>query len=218
MEAARTIAETSRRLTTATTAPVLAQRLRAARERTLSFAADLGGDGLLGPMLPIVNPPLWEIAHLGWFQEYWCLRYRDGQTWAPSILANADALYNSALVAHATRWSIPLLPIDAVLRFLDDVLMRVLERLEREPANLTLRYFAELAATHEEMHCEAFTYTRQTHGYRAPRTTSSSQQAGTGLPGDVAVPGGEYLLGARADGRFVFDNEKWEHAVVIRAV
>ena len=34
------------------------------------------GEQLLGPRLAIVNPPLWEIGHLGWFQERWCLRYR----------------------------------------------------------------------------------------------------------------------------------------------
>ena len=37
------------------------------------------------------------------------------------------------------------------------------------PDDPAVRYFAELAAAHEEMHCEAFTYTRQTHGYAAPR-------------------------------------------------
>ena len=42
----------------------------------------------------------------------------------------ADALYNSALMPHAERWTLPLLPFDAVLRFLDDVLARVLERLQ----------------------------------------------------------------------------------------
>src|SRR3954471_17924852 len=147
MQAARTIADTPpRRLTTTSSAGTLARRLRVARERTLAFASDLTGAQHLGPQLAIVNPPLWEIAHLGWFQEYWCLRYRDGNDFAPSLIAAADALYNSALVPHSTRWTLPLLPFDAMLRFLDEVLTRVLDRLEREPENDTLRYFAELAA------------------------------------------------------------------------
>ena len=29
----------------------------------------------MGPMLPIVNPVLWEIGHVGWFHEYWTLRH-----------------------------------------------------------------------------------------------------------------------------------------------
>ena len=36
-----------------------------ARARTLSLTLDLTGSQLLGPRLTIVNPPLWEIGHLG---------------------------------------------------------------------------------------------------------------------------------------------------------
>ena len=217
MEAAQTIPDAQRRrLTTRSSAQLLAQRLRAARERTLSLAADLTGAQLLGPRLAIVNPPLWEIAHVGWFQEYWCLRFRGDNEFAPSLVPGADALYNSALVAHETRWSLPLLPFDAMLRFLDEVLNRVMDRLQREPANPALLYFAELAAAHEEMHNEAYTYTRQTHAYAAPRGDIRSVPAGRSMPGDVALPGGEYWLGARRGDHFVFDNERWEHAVALK--
>jgi iron(II)-dependent oxidoreductase len=130
----------------------------------LSFATDLTAAQLLGPKLAIVNPPLWEIAHVAWFQEYWCLRYRNEADVAPSIVDAADVLYNSARVPHDTRWDLPLLPFDCVRRYLDSVLDRVLERLDRAPDDALLRYFSELAAAHEEMHAEAFTYTRQTHG------------------------------------------------------
>ena len=71
MEAAQTIADASRRdLTTAASAPVLAERLRAVRDRTLLLASDLTGEQLLGPQLAIVNPPLWEIGHIAWFHEH----------------------------------------------------------------------------------------------------------------------------------------------------
>src|SRR4051794_29787825 len=106
MRAAQTIADTScDQLRTTSSATELAARLRAARERTLAFAGDLTCDQLLGPNLPIVNPPLWEIAHVGWFQEYWCLRYRDGITWKESSIPHADARYNSATFAHHDRWT-----------------------------------------------------------------------------------------------------------------
>ena len=36
------------------------------------------------------------------------------------------------------------------------------------------------------------------------------------LPGDVEVPGGTFLLGAVPGGSFVFDNEKWAHAIEVR--
>lgn len=212
--AAQTITETGpSALTTISTARELALRLRSARGRTLLLVSDLSAEQLLGPRLTIVNPPLWEIAHLAWFQEHWCLRYRAPGNLAPSLVNDADALYNSAIAAHDARWDLPLLPFDAVLRYLADVLLRVLERLDRESGNAALRYFAELAACHEEMHCEAFTYTRQTLGYAPPRGKSPGNIAEGALPGDVRVSGGPFLLGARPGSTFVFDNEKWEHQV-----
>ena len=82
---------------------VLAAGLVDARARSARMTADLHDERLLGPRLAIVNPPLWEIGHLAWFQEHWCLRYRDTGALAASILPAADALYDSARVAHDTR-------------------------------------------------------------------------------------------------------------------
>lgn len=211
-KAVQTIAEPNR-LSTHSTAPTLMRRLQEARRRTLMLATDLSGGQLLGPRLAIVNPPLWEVAHVGWFQEHWCLRYRAPDDLAPSLVKDADQLYNSAIAAHDTRWDLPLAPFDAVLHYLARVLESVLERLEREPENPVLRYFSELAACHEEMHCEAFTYTRQTLGYAPPRLAIHAPAEGGAWPGDVPVAGGEYLLGAHPGQGFMFDNEKWAHRV-----
>ena len=80
----------------------------------------------MGPMLPIVNPVLWEIGHVGWFHEYWTLRHAHGE--AP-LLDRADLLWNSSTVAHATRWELDLPDRDGVLRYMTDVLERQLDRL-----------------------------------------------------------------------------------------
>jgi len=219
MQATQTIAagEGDRNISTKSSVSSLMHRLVAARERTSLLMSDLDEDQLMGPRLSIVNPPLWELAHLAWFQEYWCLRNRGDKAPVPSMVANADALYNSALVPHDTRWDLPLLPIDQVRRYLKNVLDRVLERLDGAPDDSALRYFAELTAAHEEMHCEAFTYTRQTLAYRAPRSMVSALVSDEApCRGDVAVPGGTYMLGARRSGDFVFDNEKWEHPVTLQ--
>lgn len=193
--------------------------LQAARRRTLALAQDLTGEQLLGPRLAIVNPPLWEIGHLGWFQEHWCLRYRGERAPGMSQLSGADALYDSAAVPHATRWDLPLPDIDSTLDYLERVLAQVLERIAREGPTEHVRYFAQLAAFHEEMHCEAVTYTRQTLGYAAPRTGPVKPALDAGpYPGDAEIAGGEFELGAMPGGTaFVFDNEKWAHAVRLPA-
>jgi gamma-glutamyl hercynylcysteine S-oxide synthase len=194
----------------------LAIMLQEARARTLALVEDLSGAQLIGPKMTIVNPPLWELGHIAWFQEHWCLRDRAEQALTPSILRAADALYDSSAVAHDVRWDLPLPSLDETLSYMHGVLDRVLQALASRGADPRLLYFAELAALHEEMHCEAFSYTRQTLGYRRPRDMATIASVGcedTCEYGDIDVPGGAFELGARAEGGFVFDNEKWAHEV-----
>ena len=185
--------------------------LRDSRERTLFLVRDFEGAQWWGPKLAVVNPPLWEIGHLAWFQERWCLRHRENGVLGPSILPHADELYDSAAVAHDTRWDLPLPDVGSTFKYMEDVLSRVCERVE----NGEIDYFARLALFHEDMHGEAFAYTRQTHAYRSPGASSRPEVHGD-WPGDAQVDGGESLLGAEDDGNFVFDNEKWAHPVVVK--
>jgi iron(II)-dependent oxidoreductase len=189
---------------------MLERQLLEARARTELMTRDLEGDRLLGPKLAIVNPPLWELGHVGWFQELWCLRTaRGGEA---SILPGADALYDSSAVAHDRRWDLPLPTLAATRAYLARVLERVCGRLAREPENAALHYYAQLCVFHEDMHAEAFHYTRQTLGYVDP---SGAALAGVAPQADVDLPGGRCTLGARPGRAFVFDNEKWAHEVEV---
>jgi iron(II)-dependent oxidoreductase len=192
--------------------------VRDARQRTIDLTADLSDAQLMGPRLAIVNPLLWEIGHVAWFQEKWVLRGAAGER---PIRADGDALYDSAAIPHDTRWDLPLPSREETLAYMRAVRGRVIERIERGMANDTERYFVCLSVFHEDMHTEAFTYTRQTLGYPPP-TFSLGEQAGASdasagpLLGDVEIPGGRFLLGALPSEPFVFDNEKWAHLVEIK--
>lgn len=190
----------------------LERDLVASRERALRIVADIDGARLLGPKLAIVNPPLWEIGHVAWFQERWCLRWRAGGTLADSILAGADALYDSSRVAHGTRWDLPLPDIAATRAYGAAVLERVRARLAREPESEALRYFVRLSTFHEDMHAEAFLYTRQTLGYPEPVAELQFKES---PKGDIDILGGKFMLGAKPSAGFVFDNEKWAHEVSV---
>lgn len=182
-----------------------------ARARALSVTAGLDGERLLGPKLAIVNPPLWEIGHVSWFQERWCLRLRADGSLADSILHGADALYDSSAVAHDTRWDLPLPALDATRAYGDAVLARVRERLAREPESEALQYFVRLSTFHEDMHAEAFLYTRQTLGYEGIGISGMSPSV-TAME-DLEIEGQTMALGAKPGAAFVFDNEKWAHEV-----
>jgi iron(II)-dependent oxidoreductase len=192
--------------------PAVSAMLDAARARTLTLTDGLADEQWLGPKLAIVNPPLWEVGHLGWFQEFWCLRRKQDGAASASLMPQADALYDSAKVAHRVRWDLPLPDVAATLRYLADVRAAVGERLSRDPGDPTLQYFAQLSALHEEMHAEALTYTRQTLAYPEPAGQTLAVRGGS-CAGDVEIAGGPFQLGAADDGNFVFDNEKWAHTV-----
>jgi len=195
---------------------LLAAELRASREHLARITADLDGEQLLGPRLAIVNPPLWELGHVAWFQEFWCLRKSARGAPPEPLLSGADALYDSAKVAHDTRWNLPLPDLKATRAYQANVLELVATRLEREPENRELHYFVQLALFHEDMHAEAFHYTRQTLGYSDPFDGNESGSVPRAqVAGDVELPSGTFLLGASPGGDFVFDNEKWAHEVEI---
>lgn len=199
-------------------AETIIAELSEARARTRVLADDLGGAREFGPLLPIVNPPRWELGHVGWFHEYWCLRRvsseRHAKARGASILPRADALYNSAEVPHDARWSLPLPEFEATLEYRDQVLALLLERL-RGRCGADDAYFAWLAARHEDMHAEAFHYTRQTLAYPAPSLPARAVPGGAGMMDDVELPGGVFALGDAGSGDFTFDNEKDAHPVTL---
>jgi len=198
----------------------LARMLSDARARTRSLVEDLTDEQLIGPRLPIVNPLLWEIGHLAWFQEKWVLRHLGGED---PTRKDGDSLYDSARVPHNDRCTLPLPSRGETLTYMRQVLDRIQDRLAGVSLTERELYFHHLVTFHEDMHGEAFTYMRQTLAYPAPSLPGSDARilgraADTGGPwaGDVEIPGGTYMLGGTPHLPFVFDNEKWAHPVHIR--
>ncbi|HET9620506.1 MAG TPA: selenoneine synthase SenA [Kofleriaceae bacterium] len=193
----------------------LARWVDDARRRTIAMYDDVADRDVAVPYLRIVNPPIWELGHVAWFQEFWTVRHVLGG--APRH-ADADALWNSAIIPHAARWTAALPSRAETLDFLADTRDRVLAALAAG-ADDALRYFTQLSVFHEDMHDEAFAYTRQTMAWPAPRLPITDAPAAGAWPGDVAVGAGVYRIGAERDPApgFVFDNEKWAHDVELAA-
>lgn len=187
--------------------------LRDARARTLALVSGLTDAQWSVPMLEIINPILWEIGHVAYFAEFWTLRHLFGE--AP-IVPNADALYDSAKIAHDTRWSLPLPDRAATFEFMRTQLERICERAEKAASPAEAVYFYRLALHHEDMHDEALVYTLQTLGYPWPLQRGGAAPNGDASDaelGDTTIPGGTYRIGSTPDDGFVFDNEKWAHDV-----
>jgi len=210
--------------------------LHEARQRTLELIEDLSDEQMVGPRLDIVNPLRWEVGHVGYFQEYWVLRhYRKEAPTRPE----GDRLYDSARIAHDTRWDLPLPSKTETLAYIQRILERVtgVARIPKAAPGKTVdgydeAYFIRLALLHECMHAEAITYTRQTLGYTAPKITvldsgsgvrvSANRRPGVGQASesrnpnaDAEIPGGTFLFGSTPGMTFVFDNEQWAYPVTL---
>ncbi len=209
----------------------LSRRVQDAAARTRALVDDLSDEQWLGPRLDIVNPPLWEVGHVANFYETFVLRELDPQR--PPLIENGNERYNSFVIDHDDRWEAPLPDRAGTLAYRERVQRDLLQRLQQQTPGPRETYLVLLATYHEDMHDEAFTYTRHTLEYRPPPLaaegagngavgspagstagSAAGPDAGVGpLPGDVEIPGGTYWLGAPQDEPFVFDNEMWAHPV-----
>ncbi len=195
----------------------LIEMMTSARRRTLELVQGLTPDQFIGPKLPTLNPLIWEIGHVGWFYENFILRRLYNQE---PMLATGDALYDSIAIAHETRWDLPVLPLDEILAYMQDVQDALIDRLgDKDMADARQSYLYQFTVFHEDMHTEAFTWARQTLGYPTPvfeggPAGRAAPEKGR-LPGDAAITGGTFRMGAEKDTPFIFDNEKWARPVTV---
>jgi gamma-glutamyl hercynylcysteine S-oxide synthase len=182
------------------------------------------------PQRPEFNPPLWELGHIGWFQAWWLARFParyqgvdadpDTPRHAPRR-ADADRLYDSSRVAHATRWALPLPDESAtradLQRGLDDTLA-LLQALDPAQARSDdALYFFRLALLHEDMHHEAALYMAQALG--VPMDDSRWQpQPLPDPPPPLRLPAGPWTLGVPGRAGFAFDNECGAQTLALPAI
>ncbi|HZP36122.1 MAG TPA: selenoneine synthase SenA [Methylomirabilota bacterium] len=196
----------------------LVQALRDARRVELELLEDLTESQMLGSPAHFIEPPIWEMGHVGWFQELWIRRHLDGES---TLLPGSDGIYDAFHVSYTRRWDHDYPSRARTLQYISEVLERTVGRLDcREPTSADA-YFYTLAALHEDMHAENLTLIRQTLHYARPRLENLDPAAARPpidagyVPHDATVPGGRFLLGADPDEPFVFDNEKWAHPVEV---
>jgi gamma-glutamyl hercynylcysteine S-oxide synthase len=166
--------------------------LERARERTEALLAPLSDGELTRQFSPLQSPLVWDLAHIGHFEERWLL----GST-------RQGDLYDSFAHARARRGGLPLLAPDEARAYVWEVREAVLERLPELDPDL-----AEMVVRHELQHGETMTQTLALAGLPLPAPAGPPEVEASG---DVLVPGGPFTLGA-ANG-WAYDNERPAHVV-----
>lgn len=203
---------------------LLSLALMDARNQTLHLTGQyeeaLGASRFEVPCLPELNPPLWELGHIGWFQEWWLGRNLQRQrgrhcdpsaTRLASVEPQADLWWNSGTVAHDSRWALSLPDVGSIKAYLLDTLESTLELLEKAPDEGDALYFYRLALFHEDMHGEALIYMAQTLGLPLGLNTPGAGPAREPL----LVPATRWQLGSAGTSEFTFDNEREPHEVAV---
>jgi hypothetical protein len=205
---------------------LLSLALMDARNHTLHLFAQyqkaLESVNYVVPQLVTVNPPLWELGHIGWFQEWWIARNTQrglGARCPPdharlaSIEPNADRWWDSNHVPHGTRWQLDLPDANSIRAYLLETLESTLDLLDKTDESDDALYFYRLALFHEDMHAEAFVYMAQTLGMAFDKDIA---QAFTPTPmtlrEPLLIPACTWQLGSNGEG-FSFDNERPQHSV-----
>ena len=203
---------------------LLGLALMDARNHTLHlfsvYESALAEQGYAVPRVPELNPPLWELGHVGWFQERWIGRNlqrhqgpRCDPTAAPlaSQLPQADGWWDSSRVPHDHRWFLgPRSPAD-IKAYLLNTLEATLDLLAKTPDEDDALYFYRLSLFHEDMHGEAFIYMAQTLGLPLKLPLPN-----VGVPREpLWVPATRWQLGLSAGPGFTFDNERPAHEVAV---
>ena len=206
--------------------PALGAALQASRADTLAtFAAyEAALPALRVPVRDELNPPLWELGHVGWFQHYWLHRNPQralgagadpGVRRLPPLGLDSDDLYHSSLVPHDARWHLPLHGAAALREALHAGLARTLALLDECADTDQGLYFHRLVLAHEDMHHEAALYMAQALALPPPgprwqpgRPKAARQTLSFGAQ--------DFELGWSGPG-FAFDNERGAHRTALRA-
>ena len=207
---------------------LLSLALMDARNHTLhlfgQYQKALEAVNFVVPQLATINPPLWELGHVGWFQEWWIGRNMQralGQRCEPaharlaSIEPQADQWWDSNHVPHDTRWTLGLPGPDHIRAYLLDTLESTLDLLEKANHDDDALYFYRLCLFHEDMHGEALIYTAQTLGLNFDQPLQAAlTPAPMSVREPMLIPAIVWKMGSQGAG-FAFDNEKAQHPISV---
>jgi len=188
------------------TEPEAAAALRHARARTEALLAPLSDDELVHQISPLQSPLVWDLAHIGYFEELWLLRRATGRR---PLAPEYNDLYDSFAHGRAERGALPLLTPEAARAYVAEVRAAVLEVL---PELTRENFLVEMVAQHELQHGETMAQTLELGNLPGPPPHGPPDVEASG---DVLVEGGPFALGS--DDPWAYDNERPQHVVEVAA-
>ena len=185
----------------------LAPALEHARGRTEALLEPLSDEQLTRQVSPLQSPLVWDLAHIGHFEELWLLRRAGGRD---ALSSDYDELYDAFAHERGQRGGLQILPPEAARAYVREVREGVLRLLPELPLDegdplLAGGFVVGMVVQHELQHVETMAQTLALAGL----STQGPPQVDA--RGEVLVDGGSFTLGS--DDPWAYDNERPAHAV-----
>jgi gamma-glutamyl hercynylcysteine S-oxide synthase len=200
-------------------------QLEEARRSTLGILEPFDDADLTRQVSPLMSPLVWDLAHIGHFEELWLLRALGAG--APTD-PRYDDLYDAFAHPRRERAGLPILGPDAARAFVADVRARVLEHLAQHGLDaarhdggdplLADGFVYGMVIQHEHQHDETLLATidlmedvAYPFGEWVPARPAPVAADGAG---SVLVDGGDATLGTDSE-PWAYDNERPAHTVAL---
>ena len=198
--------------------------LESARARTLGLLAPIADTDLVEQVSPLMSPLVWDLAHIGHYEELWLLRNVVGAAPTNELF---DDVYDAFKHPRRDRPSLPILGPPEARAFVAGVRKRVLDALatidlDGDDPLVRDGFVYGMVVQHEHQHDETMLATIQlmenfahpdADGWHPTPVLGREPCAPpSGVPENVAIDGGTYAIGTD-EHAWVYDNERPRHAV-----
>jgi gamma-glutamyl hercynylcysteine S-oxide synthase len=184
----------------------VAVELETVRRRSLDLLAPLDDGALVRQHSPLMSPLVWDLAHVGNYEDLWLLGRRVGKRY--------DDLYDAFRHSRRDRPSLPILGPDAARAYLHEVRGRVLDVLAKAELDDDAFLYG-MVVQHEHQHDETMLATLQLmdgDGYRPDAVPPPPAAVAPDPDDEVLVPGGPFTMGTDTE-PWAYDNERPAHPV-----
>jgi iron(II)-dependent oxidoreductase len=184
----------------------IAAELGDVRRRTLALLEPITEADLVRQHSPLNSPLVWDLAHIGYFEELWLVEQLGG----PPRRDGLDRVYEAFGNPRAERGHLPLLSAADARAYVDEVRGRAVVLLEQRDVGED-EYVYRLVLQHELQHQETMCQTLALAALTRPEPEPMPL-----TPGDTRVEAGTFVMGTD-DRVWAYDNERPAHEVSVNA-
>ncbi|MFL6133182.1 MAG: ergothioneine biosynthesis protein EgtB [Nocardioidaceae bacterium] len=199
----------------------VADELERSRARSLDLTtAVLDERDLLAQHSRLMSPLVWDLAHVGNYEDLWLLREASG---VDAVRPELDNIYDAFEHPRATRPSLPLLQPGEAGDYIGLVRRKVLDSLDSARLRgagelLDSGFVFGMVLQHEHQHDETMLATHQLRRGDPvfPSTDALPAPAALIASAEILIPAGPFVMGTSSDS-WALDNERPAHEVELPA-